>query len=170
MNPYGFSRDSNGAPSIHSSNSASVHTSTTVCVRFACVGAGFKPARPPGRGPYSISASSFPRTYREATRQSRDASSPHGQTNSPCTSGAEIRTRFSAASQVTLYAASPSTEQSISLSNSSWSRLFASWISLSARSARRARAAASADPSSGSTTNESPAIVYEAVFSITVFA
>jgi hypothetical protein len=69
-----------------------------------------------------------------------------------------------------LYAASPSTEQSISLSKSSCSRPFASYTSRSAVSARRARSAASLDPSSGSTTNETPAIVYEAVFSTTVFA
>jgi len=42
-------------------------------------------------------------------------------------------------------------------------------MSRSARAARLARAAASADPSSGSTTNERPDIVYEAVFSMTVF-
>jgi hypothetical protein len=163
MKPYGFSRDSKGVPSIHSSKSVSVHTSTIVCsLRLVCAD--------PGSAPYNISASSCPSTYRDATRHSREASSPHGQTNSPCTSGAVTRTRFSAESHVTLYAASPSTEQSISLSNSSCSRLLASWISRSARSARRARAAASADPSSGSTGNDSPDIVYEAVFSITALA
>ena len=81
-----------------------------------------------------------------------------------------MRTRRSMASHVTLNAPSPSTAASISVSKSSWARLFCSATSSSARSACRARSAASADPSSGSTTPRTPDIRYDVVFSTNAFA
>ena len=95
MKPYGFACVSNSAPSSHSSNSASVQTSTTVCSVAPPIRRDAAASRERRRAVEQRLASSS--RARSGSRRARPAtrSSPSHQANSPCTSGADTRTRRS---------------------------------------------------------------------------
>ena len=91
MNPYGFaSRRSSSGPR-HSSNVSAVQRSVT---RLSTAEAE--------RGRAAVGRGASPAAYCEATASTREASSGARQTKMPCTSGAEMRTRPSSTSHVTL--------------------------------------------------------------------
>ena len=156
---------SNGAPSIHSSN-VRVRPDLDDGVLAPCRDARQRRRRAPP--PLRARERSATPPARAAT--GRRPPSRRTAPARPARTRGRAPHRRARGSQVTLYAASPSTEQSISLSKSSWSRPFSSYTSRSVASARRARADASASRPPGRRRTRRPFIVYEAVFSMTVFA